>query len=118
MATLEKIIFDIAKPVFTDGQNVRLFYIEADEQIDPAVGDYCVFNVVGGAEPARSLTQFGGYATARIQFAILSKRAINLPDKVKALRQAFEAANAAKTLICSPLGIGYDLPSDESSMFG
>jgi hypothetical protein len=118
MASLEKQVFEIAKPVFTSGQNVRLFYIEADAEIDASGGDYCVFNVVGGTEPARTLTQFSGYATARLQFAILSKRAMNLPDKVKALRQAFEAANASGLLSCSPLGIGFDLPADESSMFG
>lgn len=118
MASLEKTIFDIAAPVFTSGENVRLFYIEADEQIDPRAGDYCVFNIVGGTEPARTLTQFSGYATARVQFAIMSRRAMNLPAAVKALRQAFEAANSSRVLICSPLGIGFDLPSDDSAMFG
>ncbi|MCA3000305.1 MAG: hypothetical protein ING75_17085 [Rhodocyclaceae bacterium] len=113
MATLEETIVSVVTPVFGAG---RLFYIEADEQADTAT-DYCVFSIVGSDDPANTLTEFSRYTTARVQFTILARRAINLATKAKALREAMAAANASRTLQCRPLGAGFDLPSDDSLLF-
>lgn len=114
MASMEETVVAILDPVFPG----RFFYVEPDENIDAAAGPYAVFNVVGGSDPGNTLTQFSGYSTARLQIAILSEDAMDIPAGVKAVRQAMAAAATAGTLKSIPLGPGYDFPNDETLLLG
>lgn len=114
MAPLEETIITVAGSVFPTN---RLFYIEPDANINTDVV-YCVFSLVGGDDPGTTLRAWSAYSTARVQFTILSTNALDLPDKAKALRDALEAANTARTLKCMPLGPGFDLPGDDTRLMG
>ena len=114
MATLEDTLIAIAEPAIG---TARVFHIEADDEIDPS-SDYAVFSIVGGEDPANNLAGHGNYATARVQFTILSLRSVNLVAKAKALRLAMAAANDAGTLRNLPQGPGFDLPGDETLLRG
>jgi hypothetical protein len=112
--TLEATIITVAGGAFPTN---RLFHIDADEEIDTGSA-YGVFSIVGGEDPANNLSGHGNYATARIQFSIIAKRSTEIVAAAQALRTAMKAANDAGTLRNLPLGPGFDLPGDETSLRG
>jgi hypothetical protein len=116
VATLEEKIVQACGPVFPTN---RLFFVEPDENIDSSA-PYCVFTIVGGDSPGNTLTANGWspYATARVQFSILSINAMDIPQKARELHLALEAANASRFIACEPLGPGFDIPSDETRLIG
>ena len=93
----------------------KLYQDEAPDNVDT---DYCVFSLVGGSDHV-TLTGAYGMVNARVQFAIVAKRNAALSILAKNLRAAMFAANdASPPLKNNPLGPGFQLPSDDTTLKG
>ncbi len=93
----------------------KLYQGEAPDNADT---DYCVFDLVGGVDHV-VLTGAYGMTQNRVQFTIVAKRNATLTTLCKNLRAAMFAANTASPpLKNNPLGPGFQLPSDDSTLKG
>ena len=111
MATWEQKVITAAASVFGG----KLYQ---DEAPDNVVSDYCVFSLVGGVDHV-TLTGAYGMVNVRVQFTIVAKRNAALSAFAIALRAAMFAANTATPrLNNNPLGPGFQLPSDDSTVKG
>lgn len=111
MSTWEQKVVTAASAVFGG----KLFQDQAEEG---TTTDYCVFEMVGGSDFV-TMTGAYGMVNVRVQFTIISKRNATLSALAIALRAAMFAANTASPpLKNNPLGPGFQLPSDMTTLKG